>query len=706
MKKLTTTLYLLLFISLVSCGQIGNNNTSTQHKKVDTHKYTNKLVNQSSPYLLQHAHNPVNWYPWGDEALAKAKKENKLIIISIGYAACHWCHVMEHECFEDEEVATFMNDNFVSIKIDREERPDIDQIYMDAVQLITGSGGWPLNMIALPDGRPIYGGTYFSKKDWLHMLKEVKSFVDKNPEKAIQQAQDLTADINNNEIIFEAKENQTFTKSDLDKVFESWETRIDYKNGGRNTAPKFPMPVGYQFLLQYHYTTNNKDALRAVTSTLDKMADGGIYDQIGGGFARYSTDKIWKVPHFEKMLYDNAQLVSLYSKAYQATKNPYYKTIVYETLNFIARELTNNGEAFYASLDADSEGEEGKFYVWTKEELTPILKDDYNLFADYYSVTEKGNWEHNNILFKQQSDKEIAQKYKISENELQEKIKTIKPILLKERAKKIRPGLDDKILTSWNALMLKAYVDAYRVFNEPLFLENALKNANFILKNCKQSDYRLNRNFKNGKSSINGFLDDYAFTIDAFIALYQATFNEKWLNEAHEFLKYTMTHFYDSESGMFFYTSDVDPNLIARKMELSDNVIPSSNSQMAKNLFVLGKYFYNDTYINTSEKMLSNVSNNVMVGHTFYANWAILMDWFANEPYDVAIVGENYLEKRKEFDKQYLPNVFLSGTKKESNLAPLKNKYVNGQTTIYVCKKRVCQFPQTEVNKALEQIDK
>ena len=706
MKKLTTTLYLLLFISLVSCGQIGNNNTSTQHKKVDTHKYTNKLVNQSSPYLLQHAHNPVNWYPWGDEALAKAKKENKLIIISIGYAACHWCHVMEHECFEDEEVATFMNDNFVSIKIDREERPDIDQIYMDAVQLITGSGGWPLNMIALPDGRPIYGGTYFSKKDWLHMLKEVKSFVDKNPEKAIQQAQDLTADINNNEIIFEAKENQTFTKSDLDKVFESWETRIDYKNGGRNTAPKFPMPVGYQFLLQYHYTTNNKDALRAVTSTLDKMADGGIYDQIGGGFARYSTDKIWKVPHFEKMLYDNAQLVSLYSKAYQATKNPYYKTIVYETLNFIARELTNNGEAFYASLDADSEGEEGKFYVWTKEELTPILKDDYNLFADYYSVTEKGNWEHNNILFKQQSDKEIAQKYKISENELQEKIKTIKPILLKERAKKTRPGLDDKILTSWNALMLKAYVDAYRVFNEPQFLETALKNAEFILKNCKQSDYRLNRNFKNGKSSINGFLDDYAFTIDAFIALYQATFNEKWLNEAHEFLKYTMTHFYDSESGMFFYTSDVDPNLIARKMELSDNVIPSSNSQMAKNLFVLGKYFYNDTYINTSEKMLSNVSNNVMVGHTFYANWAILMDWFANEPYDVAIVGENYLEKRKEFDKQYLPNVFLSGTKKESNLAPLKNKYVNGQTTIYVCKKRVCQFPQTEVNKALEQIDK
>ncbi len=712
MKKLKkNTLYLLLFISLISCGQEGDskkttNNKETTSKKKETHKYTNKLANESSPYLLQHAHNPVNWYPWGDEALAKAKKENKLIIISVGYAACHWCHVMEHESFEDEEVAKYMNDNFVAIKIDREERPDIDQIYMNAIQLLTGSGGWPLNAITLPDGRPIYGGTYFAKKDWLAMLKKVKQFVDESPEKAEQQAKGLTEEINNSELIFKAKETSVFKNSDLDQIFSVWEEKIDTKDGGRNNVPKFPMPIGYQFLLQYNYLSKNKKALEAVTTTLDKMADGGIYDQIGGGFARYSTDGIWKVPHFEKMTYDNAQLVSLYASAYQATKKPYYKTIVYETLAFVARELTYNKEAFYSSLDADSEGEEGKFYVWTKEELMPILKDDYNLFADYYSITEKGNWEHSNILYKQKSDSEIAKKYNLSEAELQEKIKAIKPILLAERAKKVRPGLDDKILTAWNGLMLKGYVDAYRVFDEPKFLDTAIKNAEFILKNCKKSDYRLNRNFKDGKSSINGFLDDYAFTIEAFIALYQATFDEKWLNEAHEFLKYTMIHFYDSESGMFFYTSDVDPSLIARKMEISDNVISSSNSQMAKNLFLLGKYFYQDDYIHTSEKMLSNVKQNVLAGHTFYANWSMLMAWFVNEPHDVAIVGDDYLQKRKEFDQHYLPNSFLSGSKKDTQLALLKNKYVNGQTTIYVCKKRVCQYPQTDVGKALEQINK
>lgn len=692
-------LYLFFFISLVSCGQGKTKDTK--------HKYTNELINESSPYLLQHAHNPVNWYPWGEKALTKAKKENKLIIISVGYAACHWCHVMEHESFEDAEVAKYMNDNFVAIKIDREERPDIDQIYMNAVQLITGSGGWPLNAITLPDGRPIYGGTYFPKKDWLQMLKEVKNFADKSPKKAESQAKGLTEDINNSEIIFKAKEATTFKHSDVDQVFTNWKKIIDYKKGGRDNVPKFPMPVGYQFLLQYNFLTKNEDALKAVTVTLDKMADGGIYDQIGGGFSRYSTDAIWKVPHFEKMTYDNAQLVSLYAAAYQATKNPYYKTIVYETLAFMERELSYKGVAFYSSLDADSEGEEGKFYVWNKKELEKILKDDYPLIADYYSVTNAGNWENNhNILHKQQSGAKVAKKHNISESQLHQKIKSVKPILLQERAKRIRPGLDDKILTSWNGLMLKGYVDAYRAFDEPKFLETALKNANFILKNCKQSDYRLNRNFKNGTSSINGFLDDYAFTIEAFIALYQATFDEKWLHEAHEFLQYTTAHFYDTDSGMFFYTSDVDPSLIARKMEISDNVIPASNSQMAKNLFLLGKYFYKDAYVSKAEKMLSNVQRNALAGNTFYANWSMLMAWFANEPYEVSILGPNSLSKRKEFDQHYLPNVFLSGAKKESNLALLKNKYVKGQTTIYVCQKRVCKYPQTEVGKALEEINK
>ena len=691
-------LLIILVLSFSSCAQ---------EKKESSHQFTNKLIDQSSPYLLQHAHNPVNWYPWGEEALTKAKKENKLIIISIGYAACHWCHVMEHESFENEEVAKFMNENFVAIKIDREERPDIDQVYMDAIQLLTGSGGWPLNVITLPDGRPIYGGTYFPKKNWMHMMTEVLKYVKNNPEDAEEQAKGLTEDIKYKETLFTIKDASDFKKTDLEQVFINWKKRLDFKNGGRNKAPKFPMPIGYQFLLQYHYLTKDKDALKAVTTTLNKMADGGIYDQVGGGFARYSTDAIWKVPHFEKMTYDNAQLVSLYSSAYQATKNPYYKTIVYETLAFMKREMTYKGEAFYASLDADSEGEESKFYVWSNQELKKILQEDYALIATYYNVTEQGNWENNhNILLKTKSDTEIASKFNLTKTELAQKIKAAKQTLLKERAKKTRPGLDDKILTSWNALMLKGYVDAYRVFNDEAFLNTALKNATFILNNCKQKDYRLNRNFKDGKSSINGFLDDYAFTIDAFIALYQATFDEKWLNEAHELLKYSITHFYDSKSSMFFYTSDVDPSLIARKMELSDNVIPSSNSQMAKNLYVLGTYFHIDDYINTSKKMVNNVKRNTMAGGTFYANWASLMSWFTHEPYEVAIVGKNALTKRKELDTYYLPNTFVLGTEKESSITLLKNKYVKDKTTIYVCQKRACKYPQTVTENAVKSITK
>jgi len=696
--KILTSLFLLTF--MISCGQEKN-------KTDNTHKFTNNLIHESSPYLLQHAHNPVNWYPWGEEALEKAKTENKLLLISIGYSACHWCHVMEHESFEDIEVANFMNDNFIAIKIDREERPDIDQVYMNAVQLLTGSGGWPLNVVALPDGRPIYGGTYFPKKDWISMLTEVSNFVKENPEKAEQQAKSLTEGVKSSELIYTVTENSDFKINDLNTIFSNWNKSIDYTNGGQNTAPKFPLPVGYQFLLHYNYLTENQDALKAVKITLNKMADGGIYDQIGGGFARYSTDAFWKVPHFEKMIYDNSQLVSLYSTAYQATKKPYYKTIVYETLNFIERELTSKDGTFYTSIDADSDGEEGKFYVWKKSEIQNLLGKNADLINDYFNVTDNGNWEKgNNILYKNKSDKSIAENYKITKNQLQNKIIEAKKILLKERNKRVRPALDDKIITAWNSLMIKGYVDAYRVFDDPKFLNAAKKNAEFILKNVQKSDFRLDRNFKNGTSTINGFLDDYAFTIDAFIALYQATFDEKWLLEAQQLATYSIAHFYDSKSGMFYYTSDLDPSLIARKMDISDNVIPSANSQMAKNLFVLGKYFYNDDYLQKSKKMLSNVKQNALTGGVYYANWDILMAWFANEPYEVAILGENYLNKRKEFDTYYLPNVFLSGGKNEGTLELLKNKYIKGQTTIYACQNKACKMPDIEVKRVIMQIMK
>ena len=701
------TMKYILFFTIIFFGSCNTNIQNKEKMSNDIHqKYTNKLIDESSPYLLQHAHNPVNWYPWGQEALDKAKRENKLIIVSIGYSACHWCHVMEHESFENEEVAKFMNENFVAIKVDREERPDIDQVYMDAVRIITGSGGWPLNCIALPDGRPIHGGTYFPKARWIDMLSQVKKYVDENPEGTEERAVSITNGIHSTEKIFFNDEKLEFTKSDLDTVFSNWKRTIDFKNGGSNGSPKFPLPVGYQFLLQYNHISGNEDALKAVTVTLDKMADGGIYDQVGGGFARYSTDDQWFAPHFEKMLYDNSQLVSLYSSAYQKTKNPLYKKIVVETLEFIERELTSPEGGFYSALDADSEGIEGEFYVWKKDELKQVLGDKADFIIDYYNVTNNGNWEHGkNILYKFETDKEVAERFSISVTEVENRVEEAKQILLEARSKRIRPGLDDKILTQWNALMLKAYADAYKVFGDDKYLKIAITNANFIKSEMMFDDGRLNRNFKNGKSTINAFMDDYAFTIDAFITLYQATFDEKWLQEAEKLSEYSIAHFYNSETGMFFFTSDEDEALITRKTEVSDNVIPSSNSQMAKNLFVLGQYLYKTDYISKAEQMLKNVKKNALVSGIYYANWDILMAWFASNPYEVAIVGNDFEVKRKEFEQHYLPNIFLSGGKEEGSLEILKDRLVDGKTTIYVCQDKMCKLPVAEVKDALVQMD-
>ncbi len=658
------------------------------------HKYTNSLIHESSPYLLQHAHNPVNWHPWGNEALEKARNENKLIIISIGYAACHWCHVMEHESFEDELVAGFMNEHFVCIKVDREERPDIDQVYMNAVQLISGSGGWPLNCIALPDGRPVYGGTYFPKTQWLDMLSQVMNFVAMNPEKTEQQAQSLTSGIQNSEQIYKNTEKTDFSLSDLNILFNNWKNDIDYSLGGHKRAPKFPLPVGYQFLLHYYHLTNNPDALKAVTLTLDKMALGGIYDQIGGGFSRYSVDAVWKVPHFEKMLYDNAQLTSLYATAYRQTKNPVYKQIVTETLEFIKREMTSPEGAFYASLDADSENVEGKFYVWKLDELKQYLGKNAELIADYYSVTPTGNWEHGeNILHITTQKEAIATKYSISVDELNEIVSATKNTLLIERSKRIRPALDDKILTSWNALTINGYIDAFIALEEDKYLNTALKNANFILENLLQTDGELYRNFKNGRATIHGFLDDYAFTMKAFIAIYQATFDEKWLDEAYRLCNYTIEHFYDHQSGMFFYTSDKDEALIARKMELSDNVIPASNSEMAKNLFLLGHYFYQLEYVEMARIMATNVKETALQSGVYYANWDILMALMAVEPTEITIVGKDCENFRKELNRNYLPHIILSGGVKNEDSTLLKGKYVEGKTAIYICRNKVCQKP-------------
>ncbi|HEX8516788.1 MAG TPA: thioredoxin domain-containing protein [Bacteroidia bacterium] len=668
-------------------------------------RFTNSLVSETSPYLLQHAHNPVNWYAWNDEALEKAKREDKLILISVGYSACHWCHVMEHESFEDETVAAIMNDHFVCIKVDREERPDIDQVYMLAVQLMTGHGGWPLNCFALPDGRPVYGGTYFPKQQWINVLLNLTDLYKNEKDKALEYAARLTEGVKLAELIKPKALGEEFSGEVLRQSIENWKLRFDHIEGGPDKAPKFPLPNNYEFLLRYAHVAENKDELmQHVNLTLKKMAYGGIYDQVGGGFARYSVDHLWKVPHFEKMLYDNAQLITLYSEAYRATKTELYKEVVYGTLEFIARELTSPEGGFYSALDADSEGVEGKYYVWTKPELEDLLKEDAALFMDYFNVNERGFWEHDNyILLRHEDDDVIAKKHGIKTEALQETIKRLKGKLLKVRETRIRPGLDNKIITSWNALMLKGYTDAYNAFNEKKFLDAALKNAGFILANCTEGA-RLFHLAAKGKKERLGFLEDYAFTIEAFISLYQSTQDDKYLFKAKDLLGFCIEHFHDKESGMFFFTSDEDKGLITRKMEISDNVIPASNSSIAKSLFVMGHYLENEEYIHMSRVMLNSVQAEMENYGAGYSNWAMLHLYFSHSLHELVIVGKAVDEKRKELFKHYLPNVIFAGSAVQSTLPLFRDRFTEGRTLVYVCTGKTCREPVAEVEDALKQI--
>ncbi|MCB0482167.1 MAG: thioredoxin domain-containing protein [Flavobacteriales bacterium] len=669
------------------------------------HKHTNRLAQESSPYLLQHAHNPVDWFPWSDEALAKAKKENKLILVSVGYSACHWCHVMEHESFEDSAVAKIMNDNFICIKVDREERPDIDQVYMTAVQLMTRQGGWPLNCFTLPDGRPIYGGTYFQKGTWIKILESLSSGYREDSSKYIEYAEKLTEGIIQSEVIEINSAPPQFTKTILDEMVSNWTKSFDSKEGGPNHAPKFPLPNNYDFLLQYGHLSADAEVLKHVELSLNKMAMGGIYDQIGGGFARYSTDVLWKVPHFEKMLYDNGQLIELYSSAYQKFKSPLYKRTVYQTIAFLERELTHENGAFYSALDADSEGEEGKFYVWTKEELEGLTGEDYEWVKSYYNVGKKGLWEHgNNILLMDESLEDFAKKLNLSNEEFEGRLNDINRTLLARRSKRIRPGLDDKTLTSWNAITIKGLAKAFEVFKDEKFLDMAIKNANFILQHQKKKDGGLFHNYKEGRSNINGYLEDYCFTIEAYLKLYEVTFNSKWLDEAKEMADYTIEHFYNPQNGMFYFTSDEDKALITRKMEVNDNVIPASNSSLAKGLFLLGKYFDNRAYENMAITMLNNMSSQFVGYPSGYSNWGILYLSQVHPFYEVAIVGQDWSAKSASFSEKYIPNKILLGSAKSSQIPLLQDKYVEGETYIYVCENKACQLPVTKVQDAIKQI--
>jgi uncharacterized protein len=666
--------------------------------------FTNRLSSETSPYLLQHAHNPVDWYPWGDEALLKAKSENKPIILSIGYSACHWCHVMERESFENEEIAKLMNAYFVNIKVDREERPDIDQIYMDAVHAMGLQGGWPLNVVLMPDGKPFYGGTYFPTNRWASLLEGIQKAFESDIEKLQESAEGFAVTLNRSEFEKYGLGAETFklAEAHYHQMFEHLAKSFDYELGGNNRAPKFPMPCVWLFLLRYYAQTKNSKALKQLHLTLKKMALGGIYDQIGGGFARYSTDVEWFAPHFEKMLYDNGQLVSLYSEAYQLTKEPLFKETVFQTIEFVARELTSSEHGFYSALDADSEGEEGKFYVWKYEEILAIALPQSELFLKYYNVYQDGTWEHEtNILCRNYTAEEFCENQNLNHDDFKKLEQEWQRIILRERKKRIRPGLDDKILASWNGLMLNGIIDAYRIFDEERFLALAIENATFIESKMIENG-NLWHSYKNGVAKIEGYLEDYGAIIQAFTNLYQATFDEKWLHLAQTLTATCIANFYDEKESLFYFTSSESEKLIARKKEIFDNVIPSSNSMMAHNLIILGHLIGNDNYVSIGKKMIETVQNLLSREPYYLANWATTSMFLYQPVYEIAIVGEDAFKYRIELDKKHFANKVLVGSKSQSQLELLAERTtIKGQTAIYVCQNKTCQLPVTSVEKAL-----
>lgn len=665
--------------------------------------HTNALINETSPYLLQHAHNPVDWVTWSDNTLEAAVSDDQLLIISIGYSACHWCHVMEHESFEDESVAELMNNNFLNIKIDREERPDIDHIYMQAIQLITGQGGWPLNVIALPDGRPIYACTYLPKQNWSDLLNNILAIRKNHPHKILEQAEAVTQGLQSNNLALNPQSTE-INEELLDKAFQQWQKRLDNKWGGTEGQPKFPMPSSFNFLLEHAEIKQNKQAQTAFDLTLEKMAQGGLFDHIGGGFARYSTDKYWFAPHFEKMLYDNGQLMSLYATAYIQNNNILYKNTVNKTAQFLKDEMLDSSGLFYSAIDADSEGEEGKFYVWKSDELKTILGDDYAIFADFYAIKERGNWENNtNILFNTISTESIGKKYKLEPEEVLIEIYELNKKLLSERNKRIRPGTDDKMITSWNALAIKGFADAYCAFDQPEYLEIAETAYNAVKKHLLKKDNSLYRTYKNNHAKINAFLDDYALLIQASLALYKVTFSYDYITNAINWTDYCLQYFYDKESLMFNYTSSVDKPLLTKKQEIYDNVIPSSNSVMAHNLYTLGRITSNNTYIRIAKQMLCNIEGSLIQNNEYMGNWLSLYLKFASDQKEIAITGKNINALRKNVFHFYLPTTILVGGSDEIPLLKGKNK---SEDNYYVCINSSCKMPVTNTEDMIRLLNK
>ncbi|HIX53391.1 MAG TPA: thioredoxin domain-containing protein [Candidatus Sphingobacterium stercoripullorum] len=663
----------------------------------------NLLKDEKSLYLQQHKDNPVNWQPWGDKALEQARAENKLLVVSIGYSSCHWCHVMERESFVDPLVASLMNEHYINIKVDREERPDIDQIYIAAVQIMTGSAGWPLNCICLPDGRPVYGGTYFTNEQWRDVLNHINKEWEENPQLLYEYAEKLKGALNNFKTIPNTKGKAfNFSKEHLEAVVEQWKEKFDEENGGYQGAPKFPLPNDWLFLLKYGTLSSDKQVVDQVHRTLKMLSWGGIYDQLAGGFARYSVDRYWKVPHFEKMLYDNAQLLSLYSDAYRQRPSAAYKAVIKNTSKWLKDNMMDANGGFYSALDAESESVEGKYYVFTKQEIEKLIPQSAALVATYFNCASQGNWEleDTNVLFCSQSDEDFAAANGIELKKWQEIKEKAIDVLLKYRNSRIPPATDKKQICAWNALLLEGFCDAYLALGETEYLTLAKSLGKFINTHLVSSGGQLLHIPADPNRNIPGFLDDYSLTASAFIKLYQVTFEVNWLQLAQRYTDEALELFYDQENKHFSYSQFSD--LIVNKADTMDDVIPSGVSTMARNLHRLGKYFDNNAYNLIADELIQQKIPQIDQFPTVHSGWLNLLVEDVYGTYEVVITGPDSQKNALKLNQEFIPNVLLvGGTNTEIPLMEGKDVAAN---KLYICKDKTCRAPVDTISEAIYQL--
>jgi len=693
MKLLNIKSLLLFFLGFILCVNIASSQVME-----------NKLSQEKSLYLKQHASNPVHWLPWGEEALSSAQKLDKLIVISVGYSSCHWCHVMEEESFEKQDVADVMNQKFINIKVDREERPDIDEIYMKALVLMTGSGGWPMNIIALPDGTPIWGGTYVPKTQWVQVLNQVEEFYRTRRSDILEYAKNVKEGVQKEALVTPTVDKEIYSNKLQNELAENAYKFTDKINGGFGNSQKFPLPSMLNFFLRFSTENDNIEMKKFVKKTLFKIAQGGINDRVEGGFHRYTVDNMWHIPHFEKMLYDNAQLLSVFSKAYKVFKEPRFKEELYNVYNFLDLKMSSPNNLIYSSISADTNyedgsKEEGDFYVWNKNELKQVLKQDYKWVSDYYSINDKGYWEKENYVFIQTiSDKEFASNINLDLNQFKEKLKLVNNKLYNFREKRVKPITDTKIVFSWNALTIRGMADSFKATGDKIFLEKALSIEKALSEKMTSNNIIFHSNSSKKLDQVL-FFEDYSYYIDALIGLYEVTFNEKWLIKANDFTQFSNETFLES-NGYFKFSTTKETLYTNTLINLEDGVTPSANSVMNFNLFRLGHYLGNKQYNQHSKTMINNISGKIKERVTDHLFWLWLSHNYSNKFYELAINGENAKQKAEELMLKYLPNTLTAASNKSSELYLLKDRYFEEETYIYVCVDNTCKFPVTTIEEA------